>query len=206
MIDLEYKNFVSDMSTMFKPQKDIARVIIGESPYPDGKNLTNVTGYPYSEVAFLRSTAAVKGTKKTVVRIRSLLFGDKAQKVIELLSGINDDMATETREEYLARYLAEEQKLYLINAFKDRDCKIITEDLKKLNNDVECKEILILGNKAFNGIKYLSKNAIKVIIHPSARGRSCESAAEQWDSFSHNGTGIYNSSDEIINVFQIKRK
>ena len=204
MINLEYKRFVTGMSELFCNYDGKERVIVGESPYNDGGNLNSVPGYPYREVAFLRSTAAVWPTKITVKRIWGLLFNDKVDEVRYLLNQVNDPGATSTKEEYLAKYLAEEQKFYLINAFENHDCKIITGDLKNLNADVECREILIVGKKALCGIKYLSKNEIKFIMHPSARGLNKETVAKQWDSFSHKGTGIYNSSDEIINVFQIK--
>ncbi|MDG4978925.1 hypothetical protein [Lactococcus lactis] len=204
MIDSEYNKFVTKMSNLFNSYNGKERVILGQSPFPDGKNIVCNNGR-FKQVAFLRSVPPDNAkTEKTVNRIWHLLFGDKAQNVRDLLDAIQCSKATATKEEYLAKYLTEEQKFYLINAFEDRDCKIITEDLKNLNADVECREILIVGKEALCGIKYLSKNEIKFIMHPSARGLNKETVAKQWDSFSHKGTGIYNSSDEIINVFQIK--
>ena len=202
MIDSEYKKFVERMSKVFKSHKDITRVIIGESPYPDGYNLTNVPGYPYSEVAFLRSTAAVRGTNRTVKRVWALLFNDKVNEVRSLLNKVNDAGATSTKEEYLAKYLADEQRMYLVNAFADVKCHNISNDLKALSNSnsITC---LVVGKNTASALRFLAQNKILYIIHPSARGKSYSLVNEQWRNFKHKGNGIYSPSTEVVNEFRL---
>lgn len=200
MIDSEYKKFVDGMSKVFKSYKDITRVIVGESPYNDGGNLNSFSDYPYKQVAFLRSLPAKGATKETVNRVWSLLFGEKADSVKNLLEMIVDSKATATKEEYLAKYLAEKQKIYLINAF-DADRKTITGDLKKLNDNTECKKVLVATRKFPKFTTYISKNILYFIIHPSRKTRD----KEQWE-LDFQGNDRYNCSEDIIDIFRLEQK
>ncbi|MEG9199072.1 hypothetical protein [Lactococcus lactis] len=203
MIDSEYEKFVSEMSGMFKPQKETTRVIIGESPYPDGKNLTKFPGYPYNEVAFLRSAVAVGPTNRTVKIIWNLLFNNNGDKVRGFLKEIKDPGATSTREEYLAKYLADEQGMYLVNAFADIKCHNISKDLKILSRSSRNVTYLVVGKNAASAIRFFSQNKILYIIHPSARGKSYSLVNEQWRDFNHKGNGIYDASTNVIKEFRL---
>ncbi|KSU06732.1 hypothetical protein KF282_0889 [Lactococcus lactis subsp. lactis] len=200
MLDSEYKKFVDGMSKVFKSHQDITRVIVGESPYNDGGNLNNVSYYPYKQVAFLRSLPANGATKETVNRVWSLLFGDKVDSVKNLLQVIVDSTANATKEEYLAKYLAEEQNIYLINAFY-ADRETITDDLKKLNDNTECKKILVATREFPKFTTYISKNILYFIIHPSKTTRDIE----QW-KLDYQGDDRYNCSKDIIDIFRLKQK
>lgn len=200
MIDLEYEHFVTKMSELFCNYNGKERVIVGESPYNDGGNLNSISGYPYKQVAFLRSSFSKGSTKETVNRVWWLLFGDKVDSVNNLLEVIDDSKATATKEEYLAKYLAEKQKIYLINAFC-ADRKTITDDLKKLNDNTGCKKILVATRKFPKFTTYISKNILYFTIHPSKSTRDIE----QWKP-DYQGNDRYNCSKDIIDIFRLKQK
>ncbi len=196
------------MSEMFVEYTRTNRVIIGQSPYPDGCNLANIPDFPYNQVAFLRSIPAKWPTEQTVNSIWSLLFDTKKSDVRNLLNDIKDDNATVTREEYLAKYLLEKQKLYLINAFTDKSSGNISNDLKdlRINNDDICKKVLVIGDVALSGIKYLSNSELFFMIHPSPVVANKDIYQEQWCLFNHGGNGKYSSSNEITTEFRLQQK
>lgn len=201
MNEENYNILKDELNTIFEARNqedDSVRIILGESPYPDGENLTQNdigNGYPFGSVAFFRAIPPIKsGTYTTVDRIWSLIFGEEKGQVKDALDLLD------VGEEYLVRYLMEEQSLYLINGYTDTKCAIPNRDVTMTLQTMTIGKILVLGNENLKLRRYFGKYENYFMVHPSAFG----GASIQWKEFKFLGDGRYHSSLEIINNFRLK--
>lgn len=183
---------------------EIIRLVVGDSEYPKGKKITNMTkpDYPFNTAAFvvnnINSFSQSSNDLASFRRVLGMIFSPDIAKCF-----INYWQANNTSGDEIARYLKNNFKVYFVNYSELKNIEDFNSNYLCCSNSKHTIPVkaLILTTKAFDFNFNIPDIQIFKYTHPSTTGNT-QQLFSQFDYLIKENE--FSSACDIINGFQFE--